>query len=120
MKRLPILALLGALLFSVPLLAPGAASAHPGNTCNPPAGHGNSGCHRVAASAPSPSPRPASQPKARVKKAPSRRVARRAAPAPAPAPAPVVAPVVETPITDADLGAAFFGTQPGYGGRGDR
>jgi hypothetical protein len=23
------------------------ATAHPGNTCNPPAGHGNSGCHKV-------------------------------------------------------------------------
>jgi hypothetical protein len=36
---------LGAALLSSPTAAVG----HPGNTCNPPAGHGRSGCHRVAA-----------------------------------------------------------------------
>jgi hypothetical protein len=30
--------------------SPTTAISHPGNTCNPPAGHGRSGCHRVTTS----------------------------------------------------------------------
>lgn len=37
---------LGIALLSAPVVAVG----HPGNTCNPPAGHGRSGCHRVTVS----------------------------------------------------------------------
>ena len=32
------------------LSPPSSAVAHPGNTCNPSAGHGRSGCHRVTSS----------------------------------------------------------------------
>ncbi len=32
------------------LSAPTVALSHPGNSCNPPAGHGRSGCHQVTAS----------------------------------------------------------------------
>lgn len=40
-----------ALALGIVLLSgPSTALAHPGNTCNPPAGHGRSGCHRVTAS----------------------------------------------------------------------
>lgn len=34
------------------LSAPTVALSHPGNSCNPPAGHGRTGCHRVSASSP--------------------------------------------------------------------
>jgi len=38
------------LILGVALLsAPATAVGHPGNTCNPSAGHGNTGCHRVTA-----------------------------------------------------------------------
>ena len=40
-----------ALVLGIALLSgPATAVAHPGNTCNPAPGHGNTGCHRVAAS----------------------------------------------------------------------
>jgi hypothetical protein len=35
------------------LLAPTVAVSHPGYTCNPPSGHGVSGCHKVTAVVPS-------------------------------------------------------------------
>jgi hypothetical protein len=34
----------------------GSATAHPGNTCNPPAGHGTPGCHAEAATTTAPAP----------------------------------------------------------------
>jgi hypothetical protein len=110
MKRLPIVALIGALFLSVPLLTPGTAVGHPGNTCNPPAGHGGSGCHRVTVAKPKVTvKKPVVVKKAVVKT--TTPVVQKAVP---------LAVVAYAPITDAELGAAFFGTQPGYGGRGDR
>jgi hypothetical protein len=115
MKRLPIVALIGALFLAVPLLAPISAVAHPGKTCDPPAGHGSSGCHRVTAS----KPKATAKPKPKVATVRPKTVVKKAA---APVAAPVVTSIVEPlpSITDAELGAAFYGTQPGYGGRGDR
>ena len=50
------------------VFAPTSGIAVPGNSCNPPAGHGRSGCHRATTSAPSTrSQTPARKPRAKVK-----------------------------------------------------
>jgi hypothetical protein len=53
MRRLVASLVAGAFAFAIGLAllsAPTAAVGKPGNSCNPPAGHGRSGCHRAAAS----------------------------------------------------------------------
>jgi hypothetical protein len=104
MKRL--VATTVALAFGIALLsAPTVALSKPGNSCNPPAGHGRSGCHRVTAASKTKKKavkKPVA-PKATVKKAAPKRAATKPAAAVAPAvvvPQPTTA-VVTTPAAPA-------------------
>lgn len=84
---------------TVVLTAPTVAVAHPGNTCNPPAGHGRSGCHRVTTSSTSGANAKANAAAKRAAAAARARAAapkpRAAAPTAAPAPTPPASP---TPV----------------------
>lgn len=66
-------------------VSPATAVAHPGNTCNPPAGHGRSGCHRVTV-APAPARtvhRTVTAPRPMVRRSAPKPAPRRVTPPPA-------------------------------------